>query len=377
MERKSKHGSLETRRAEFESRINNLVKLEVTKQTKEYNQYRIEPTYLQFNDVGVNAFNNIIDIIHDMNMSYIVRTKSGGISNTSNSSLINCYAYDVRHSTSRISITILFGDHTYNIVMGKPIELRPISPINAWKKFIEVCEKHNINFDDYKISKEEGKIIAKDIVDNVKPYISMKYHMLETDKLLDNVHHLDLHSSYPSGLIKMYPEFRPVIQEIYDNRKTDKENSDYYKAILNYVISGCTMSKYYPWYRQWAHIAKFVREYNNQRINLLTLLLEMSGREIIGYNTDGIWYRGEIYHGPDEGSNLLEWDNDHKDCLFRSKSDGAYEFIEDGKYHVTMRGFTTLDIIKPDRDTWELGDIYKTGIKEYIFDEESEKIYEV
>ena len=80
---------MEARRTEFESRVNNLVKLEITKQTKEYNQYRIEPTYLKLNEVGVNAFNNIIDIIHNMNMNYIVRTKSGGISNTPSSSLTN------------------------------------------------------------------------------------------------------------------------------------------------------------------------------------------------------------------------------------------------------------------------------------------------
>jgi hypothetical protein len=85
--------------------------------------------------------------------------------------------------------------------------------------------------------------------------------------------------------------------------------------------------------------------------------LEKSGRKILGYNTDGIWYQGEIYHAFGEGSALGEWENDHCNCLFRSKSDGAYEFIEDGKYHPVVRGATRLDSIM-DRENWKWGDIY-------------------
>jgi hypothetical protein len=40
------------------------------------------------------------------------------------------------------------------------------------------------------------------------------------------------------------------------------------------------------------------------------------------------------------------------------RSAGAYEFIEDGKYHVRLRGHTNLDHIKP-RSCWEWGDIYQ------------------
>ena len=364
------------RREVFEQKLNNIIDLEVKVQNNSYNQYQIQPTYLTLSPEGVDKWNRVVDLIHTYKFNTIIRTKSGAIANNLKASLVNCYAYDIRKSTSRISLTIIWSEHTYNIVIGRPIDTRPIAPIKAWNIFLEICKKHGIDFNDYKISKEEGKAITDEMKDNTKPFIDMKYEMKLEDKFLDNVHHLDLRSSYPSGLIKMYPEFRPVIEEIYNNRKTDKENSDYYKAILNYVISGCTMSKYRPWYRQWAHIAKFVREFNNERIKKLDWLLFISGREVIGHNTDGIWYRGEIYHGPDEGEDLLQWHNDHVNCLFRSKSAGAYEYIEDDQFNVVMRGFTTLDMTKP-RNKWEPGDIFKTGIKEYIYDEESEKLNEV
>ena len=50
--------------------------------------------------------------------------------------------------------------------------------------------------------------------------------------------------------------------------------------------------------------------------------------------------------------------------------------LEDDKFNVVMRGFTTLDMTKP-REKWEPGDIFKTGVKEYVYDEESEKLNEV
>lgn len=338
---------------------------------EDYNQYRVNSKYLKMEETDVEIFNTIIKHIKPLGMNTIVRTNSGGISNNIHSKLINVFAYDIRRSTSRISLTIIISHYIWCFVVGKPKELRPIDPTEAWKKFIEICEKHNINMEDYAITTEEGLKIKEEIPE---PYISMKYEMKETDEPLYNVHHIDYHSSYPSGLVNKYPAFRPVIQEIYNLRKTDPSNSELYKCILNFVISGCTQSKYHPWKRRWTHIARDVRIDNNNRLDYLTILLEMSGREIIGYNTDGIWYRGEIFHGPGEGDNICEWSNDHTNCIFRSKSKGAYEYIENGKYYPVLRGSSTLDRIKPNRDEWEWGDIYKTDILEYYFDEESELI---
>ena len=39
----------------------------------------------------------------------------------------------------------------------------------------------------------------------------------------------------------------------------------------------------------------------NRRIRGLTEALRENGNTILAYNTDGIWYVGDIYHGPGEG----------------------------------------------------------------------------
>ena len=101
-----------------------------------------------------------------------------------------------------------------------------------------------------------------------------------------------------------------------------------------------------------------------------------SGRTILGFNTDGIWYQGDIYHGEGEGDKLGEWSNDHINCLFRSKSNGAYEFIENGQYNAVVRGNTSFDAIEPDRSKWTWGDIYKSNVLTYTFDEKIGVVYE-
>lgn len=348
----------------------------ITQGTKKYNQHQIRSKYLNMNEVDVSTFNKIVDYVHSLDMMKILRTKSGGISKSIKGRRINCFAYDIRHSSSRVSLTILMYGMTWNFVVGRPLEKRPIDPIEAWKKFLETCKKFDIDFNDYQISKEEGQKLYDEGIPG--PIVYMNYKMKETDEPLDNVHHIDLHSSYPSALTKMYPEFYPVISYLYHKRKNtkDKKEEELIKAVMNYTISGCTMSDKHPWYRRWTHIAKFVREYNDKRIKQLTFALNMSGREVLGVNTDGIWYRGKKYHDDNEGPNICQWGHDHTDCLFRSRSDGAYEFIENGVYNVVLRGSTKYDIIEPDRKKWKWGDLYRVGteIIEFYYDEDKEKI---
>jgi hypothetical protein len=98
--------------------------------------------------------------------------------------------------------------------------------------------------------------------------------------------------------------------------------------------------------------------------------LRQAGRQILAYNTDGIWYAGEEYHGEGEGPELGQWGHDHRNCKIRFKSAGAYEFIEDGKYYPVIRGLTLLDKVK-DRDTeWQWGDIFNAPEYGYYFDED-------
>ena len=187
--------------------------------------------------------------------------------------------------------------------------------------------------------------------------------MYYKDQVLYNVHHLDYHSSYATGLCNTHPEFKPIIEILYNGRKEHSE----YKDVLNMTI-GMMQSIKNGRQAEWAHLSRDAIAYNNRRIIELYNKLLLSGRKIVGFNTDGIWYQGELYHDENEGNNIGQWANDHIDCVFRSKSSGAYEFIENGVYYPVIRGSTKLDDIKP-RNEWQWGDIYKEGIILYEFDE--------
>lgn len=323
------------------------------------NQITAKPSYYKFNEVDIEEFNKIYRTLYKSNLNKIIRTKSGAIAKGAHNRA-NYYAWDIKNSKTGARITALVDGYIFVFKIGNLKDKdNVLSPIEAWKTFVEACYKEGIDIDDYAIEngEEEKKLIEA-------PKISMKYHMLETDDGLDNCHHIDFHNSYPAGLCIIHPEFRKVIEPMYKLRKVNET----YKAVLNFSI-GAMQSTKYPWYARWAHLAKDAINNNNKRVDALAWELSISGREVIGFNTDGIWYRGEIYHGKGEGPNIGEWHNDHVNCLFRSKMDGSYEFIENGQYNPVVRGLSDMDSIEPDRTKWHWGDIYRQNTFKLRFEE--------
>lgn len=238
----------------------------------------------------------------------------------------------------------------------------------AFRKFCQIADKYGINMKDYAI--KNGKEIKKTIH---PPFIMLGYDNRHPSYYWDHVHHIDFHSSYASGLMRCYPEFAPMLVNLYEKRKEDP----YLKAVLNYSIGfmqstrcGC----------KYAHLAKAAIEDNNKRVIELSRRLEQAGATILCYNTDGIWFYGiDDYHDDMEGPGLGQWHYDHRDCRWRAKSAGAYEYIEDGVYYPVVRGRTNLDHIK-DRSEWVWGDIFRADCKiiKYTFNERDGliKIYE-
>ena len=116
------------------------------------------------------------------------------------------------------------------------------------------------------------------------------------------------------------------------------------------------------------HIQKrVIREYEYQKNGFVsTTMGNYSGDMDFGlFDGTGefIFDTGAVYTG--------EWENDHTNCIFRSKSKGAYQFIEDNKVHTVLRGYTHLDrVVK--RDDWKWGDIYNTdaNILNWKFDKD-------
>ena len=328
----------------------NYDELKKTKLIKKINQRLIPVNQIDFSEESIDFFNKIIIRCNEQKFNRIQRTNSGSFS-YSNTILP---AYDVRATKSLIELTYCAIDGMFRLQVRTVNKDEEETDLSGWKSFIKfknLCKKYNIDLSDYEI--DNGNEVKKEI----EKYMIDLGDDVQKNTVYTNAHHLDFHSSFPSGLVNTHPEFRPVIEKLYKERKIHPE----YKYILNSTIGymqsqDCCKAK-------WAHLSRDAINDNNKRIRELTELLIQSGRKILAYNTDGIWYSGRVFHGKGEGKNICEWENDHKNCIIRFKSKGSYEFIdEDGSYNPVVRGRTLLDDIK-DRSEWKWGDIYQENAK--------------
>lgn len=319
----------------------NFAKYKAGRLTLKPSFYKIPVTRFNTDNEGMNEFNDILHFLQKSDYNKIIRTPSGGISQKT------IYpAWDLQHSNIVAELTVIneFGMYRFqfrNVKMSN--NTTGISGAQAFKKFKNVLKKYNIDINTYKIT--NGKEVKETIE---KPYIQL-YRESFKDVIFHNCHHIDFHNSYPAGLVNTHPEFKEAIEYCYERRKTNAE----YKAILNLSI-GYFQQNQRPY---WAHLSKDAIHDNNIRLKELSDRLIANGNTVLLYNTDGIWYTGEIYHGAGEGDKLGQWHNDHINTIWRAKSAGAYEFIEDGVYHPVLRGRTLLDDVKP-RTEWSWGDIY-------------------
>ena len=321
------------------------------------NKLLIPVTALYPSDETIDRFNALYEWVRK-NVKYkIRRTKSGGIS----ISRLNFKPpmWDIQTTNSCVELTLVLIQGLWRIQMrfgSAPLKETDISGRQAFEKFKEILKKHNINLKDYEIS--NGEEVKKEIE---KTMIYLERRDI-SNLTWTNVNHIDIHSAWPAGLVALHPEFKESIEELYLKRKTDP----LCKAVLNMSIGyfqsiSCCQAR-------WAHLSRDAINYNNKVMRDLAARLKAAGRRILCYNTDGIWYQGDIYHGEGEGSGLGQWSNDHINCKWRAKSAGRYEYIEDGEYHPVVRGRTKLDKVKP-RELWQWGDVMSEEAQaiEYIF----------
>lgn len=319
-------------------------------------------TKFSLNEVGVEKFNKIYKFLKENNIKEMKMTKSHGISHKNVG-----VCYHLSRTSTCIEITLCVDGYArIQLRGGKELETAQHKEIygrQAFTKFKKILEINGINLNTYAI--ENGKEVKEEIE---KPYICLEDAI--PGFVFKKAHHIDFHNSYPAGLCNTHPEFKPIIEHLYAKRK----ENNIYKAILNYSIGfmqslgGCGA--------RWAHLSRDAIKDNNDRIRDMAARLRAAGNHILSFNTDGIWYIGNIYHGEGEGSDLGQWENDHINCQWRCKSAGAYEFIEDNKYTPVVRGYTNLDK-KKIRSEWSWGDIFKEEASPitFRFDESEGVIY--
>ncbi len=333
--------------------------------------YKLIPTNLiNINPEGAKKWNSILDSLYNnKDLERIKRTTSGGISwNTP------LPAFDVRKTTNCIEITYLGMEGMYRIQFRSKESVQKdensdvMTGSKAFKIFRKLCVKHGVNIDAMAI--ENGPEVKASI-----PKVPIMVFSEELkDQEISPAFHIDLNSSYCSGIAKAFPELAPVMEELYNNRKVNPVYKSVLTHLQGYMQSlSCCGAK-------WAHIAKAGIEFNNEMIKKLATKLIEAGKIILTFNTDGIWYTsddGRPYEDEEQGTQLGQYKNDHKYCRFRFKSAGSYEFMEkeivnvNGQnyekwnYHPVVRGQTKLDLIKP-RSEWGWGDIYQENAQNII-----------
>ena len=311
------------------------------------NLLKMENNNLKMNGENAKLFNTLVKYCEENNYHTIKWTKSGGIAKGKKAFIPPAYGIKKVGKTN-VVLVFTFEGKFYRFTFGiARAEQKDISGYASFKAFKKTCEKYDININDYSIDNGEQ---YKENFPN--PYRKL-YNERFSDKIFTNVHHIDLNSSFMSGLANAYPEFKPVVEELYSKRKDD----EIYKAILTHTY-GYLQSEVYNY--KGILLSKAMVDYNNAYLDSLTYKLRNSGRIVLAYNSDGIWYKGDIYHDENEGKNIGQYKNDHTNCTIRFRSPNAYEYLEDGKYHVALSGICKLDKIAP-RSEWTWGDIYRCG----------------
>lgn len=359
-----------------------------TKITFTPNYLKIKVTELDVNEDCAEFFNTLVQTLRDdKRYKDTPRSKSNGISYSKG--LESFYpSYSFRYNSYQGELLIM-DDMCYRIQFGNHARKQGTSGRKAYTTFMKLAKKYGIDMTNYEVSREEGMKIKEQLP---KPSIELAPHEpfgvrpeFIKDRTIRKVCHLDLNSAYPAGIVESYPEFKKMMEYLYNNRK----KKPLYKAVMNLTI-GFFQSKYCNY--KYAKLSDSALTFTRTKVDTMVDNLIKLGYMPLATNTDGVWYIGseltqdELKTVSNDllGTELGQWKVDHKNCVVRFKSVGAYEFIEDcefdeetdevikeGNYKAVVRGFTKLDRIKP-REEWEWGDIYKEEADILLFTFNSE-----
>lgn len=332
-------------------------KYKSSRPTMKPNKMLIPVNNFSFNDKDVEEFNEIYNYClqhaREGKMRNFVITKSGGISIAIGNIRGAMWMLTVKKTFIEIIIRN-FDAHYYRFIIGHQKDKTEVSGRQAWWKYKETVEAHGVNLEELAI--DNGFEVKQTIP---SPKIELK---VAEGRTYYNAHHLDINSAYNAGMMKAFPVLEPAIRDMYNKRKLNPE----YKQVLN-MTQGFMQSQMVGY--KYAHISKAGYVYTLDKLAALTKKLIDSGRRILSYNTDGIWYQGDVYHDSEEGTDIGQWKNDQINCKIRFKSKGCYEYeTADGTYKPVFRGESAYEKLVP-KEQWQWGDIFKGDVVEYYFKE--------
>ena len=310
---------------------------------------------------SMDEFNMLYQTCRKLKLFKLVRSKSGAIKKNPNHFM---GAYDVqviKNSQNNVfkgiilTITIMYNTFVFKYGYLKASENTNMTGIKAFEKFKTICKKEGIDLSKYEIDSTQG---WKEKAKIESPLIECRI----VNEELENVHHLDLNSAWPSALCRAYPELLPVFEQM------DKDSKN--------CTIGFFQSKYCNY--KYAHLAKVAINDTNKEMYRILRNMHKQNFLVIACNTDGIWYKDKtdqnrLYHDDFEGKGLSKWKHDYTNCRFYAYNyKGIYYFYTpDGKFNVRARGYYSYEAIKP-REEWNQEDFFKavTSRVDIGFDEE-------
>lgn len=330
---------------------------------KKHDAFAMPRNAFPMNEDGVAKFNKIVDYYWELDTVPVCKVSNRGCILNSTIERSRFPYKTMYKSNTKIYVYLMnFRGKDWKFVFERDgavaDQIEHISPARVIKRMTALAKKHdNTDLKDFYV--EDGSDRLEEVE---KPMISgdEQYY----GKTLSNVHHLDINSAYPAGVVASYPQLKNTFQYLFDTRKTHPGN----KLLMNRFIGVCHSVKWGQ-HANYIDLAIAAKKWCNDFIKNYIRIFEATGRKVIAVNTDGIWYQGEIYHDENEGVGLGQWKNDHINCLFRMKSGGCYEFMEQGQYHPVVRGETRLDRILP-REEWSWGDIFRAPVWYYRYTED-------
>lgn len=330
--------------------------------TMKPNKIKIPVNNIGFNEEGIKEFNELYNYCLEKQRSgefhEMVLTKSKGI--CIKPGVLRGACWSLSATTTIIELLIRNTDaNYYRFIVGyRKNESKGFSGRRAFQMYTAALKQDGVDLADLAI--DNGKEVKATI-----PSPKIELVSAIPERTYYNAHHLDINSAFNAGMIEKYPILEKSVRRMYEKRK----EKPIYKDVLN-MTQGFMQSELVGY--KYSHISKAGYVYTNRRIDELTQLLLDSGRRVLSYNTDGIWYQGEIYHDENEGSDIGQWKHDYVDCKVRFKSKGAYEFegtvVKTGEkvYKPVVRGQSTYERQVPRKD-WKWGDIFKGATVEYKF----------
>lgn len=333
-----------------------------TKAFEDLNYLKTPVTAFPNNIEGMAKFNKVyLYVKNTLKLNDMIRTKSNGVSVSHDHRRNNFNSYSVRERTNGAGVELYV---VCNGTYSWRFQWRQTNDNNGHRnflRFVAMCKTHGIDLTKYQ--SDNGKEIKKTIE---SAPIRLE-HSIYKDHWWNSgdIHHIDLNSSYPTGLMTVFPEFAPVIKMLYKKRHDD----EVYKNILNHTI-GFMQSKYVGY--RYSKLSKAAIEYNNRRLREIADLIKKNKGIILLYNTDGIWYKGKIIDSPEIGNELGQWKYDYTNVKeFHIKSAGCFEFIDSkGNYVSKARGIQKELLRK-------MGDIDTVhGIRKFWFEKDKGIVYE-